>query len=107
LWKNPENIWKKLSTKYKRLIKTENGQTIMDPKEMAQVLADHFKSASDTFNYTQEFQQIKIREEFIPITPDETGVEEYNKLFTIRELYCKGSSPGPDDVHFQMIKELP
>jgi hypothetical protein len=50
---------------------------------MAQEPADHFKSVSDTSNYTQEFQQIKIREEFITITPDETGVEDKNKLFTI------------------------
>jgi hypothetical protein len=62
------------------------------------VLADHFKSVSDTSNYTQEFQQIKKREESITIRPDETGVEDYNKLFTIQELdhvlkCCKGFSP--------------
>jgi hypothetical protein len=59
---------------------TENGQTITKPKEMAQVLADDLKSASDASNYTQEFQQIKMREEAIIITPDETGVEDFNKL---------------------------
>jgi hypothetical protein len=38
--------------------------------------------------------------------------EDYNQPFTIQELNaaletCKGSSPGPDKVHYEMLKNLP
>jgi hypothetical protein len=38
--------------------------------------------------------------------------EEYNLIFSEAEMEyalstCKGSSSGPDDVHYEMLKQLP
>jgi hypothetical protein len=79
---------------------------------MVQVLAEHFKTITDTLNYPPRFQEIKEREEAANIIPYLGEEEDYNTPFAVQELdhalrCCKGSSPGPSDVHYQMIKELP
>jgi ribonuclease HI len=75
-------------------------------------MAVHFQSVSSSTNYTAAFQRLKSDEETkeIEINPA-ANQDEYNQLFCIEELdlalsSCSGSSPGPDHIHYDMLKNL-
>ena len=54
----------------------------------------------------------KKQEEKIKLNFTSSNTEEYNSLFNITELkdaiaVSKDTATGPDDIHYQMLKQLP
>ena len=81
-------------------------------KEIADTLADQYSKVSSNANYSDKFLRWKEREEKEAVVFDEKSEEAYNRIFTLEELkhalhQAKDSSPGPDDLHYQMLKHLP
>ena len=83
----------------------ENDSYITNPKEIANIFANHYYKISEgtTTNTPKN-----------PITLQTTKAAEpeYNKSFTMEELNMaisnmNDSSPGPDNIHNKMIKNLP
>jgi ribonuclease HI len=93
-------------------LRKPNGDIITNPKNMADEMAFHFKSVSSTSNYPTAFQKFKevTEKDEIEIDPN-SNEEEYNQIFSMAELdlalsNCSGSSPGPDHIHYDMLKNL-
>ena len=81
-------------------------------KEIADTFADHFCRVSSSNNCSDKFLDHKQREERSKLDFSSKNQECYNKPFTLGELkhalqQSKDSSPGPDDIHYQMLKHLP
>lgn len=85
---------------------------LTDTKEICEKVAESFVKASSTIDYTNEFRQFKvIQEQNTPIIPEENNNEDYNDKFSIGEMenalnLCKGTSPGPDKIQYEMIKKI-
>lgn len=91
---------------------TVNRITQTDDEAIANALGDAFQAVSSNNAYHAEFQQHKARIEAVPLRISNTSGAEYNCGFQINELEealygLKGSSPGPDNIHYQMITNLP
>lgn len=78
---------------------------------ISNLLAKELQDASSSQNYSPDFKsnvnEIKDMLNTIPKVTVPSNL--YNSNFTIKELEgilrkCKGSSPGPDGVHYDMIK---
>lgn len=93
-----------------------NGVWANSSQEKANMLADCYEKISSDENYSPTFTQHRAKcesdPEFAapPVTSDEG---EMNKDFTIHELEAalksckKGSSPGPDLIHYEMLQQMP
>lgn len=84
---------------------------IKESKEMADYLAEHFSAASSSNSYTAEFQRHKNKIESKRLNIPEGRNEVYNEDICLEELEnalknCNGSSPGPDKIHYDMLKQL-
>ena len=108
------NIIRALSGKKARpnkIILTING-SCSEPQILSNTFGTYFAQVSSTNNYSQEFIQYKtIKEGNVIVFPPDDG-RFYNKPFTIRELEhaiknTTSTSPGPDDIHYDMLKNLP
>ena len=90
-----------------------DGNTVYTKGEdISNKLAKSFSDVSSTNNYSDIFKRHKIQCEQTPLDLNDNNNEQYNRPFTIRELNhalssTKDSSPGPDGIHYQMIKNLP
>lgn len=79
----------------------ENGHQVHDQKKITNILKNTLEETyKDTTNNTNRQQNIP-----------QDNVDRYNDEISLHELeqalaLCKGSSPGPDDIHYEMIKEL-
>ncbi|KAG5873328.1 hypothetical protein JTB14_005308 [Gonioctena quinquepunctata] len=77
---------------------------------MLEILASQIENASSTTNYAPEFAgTMKNRE--IPLNFDTQEVLEYNLPFNFEELetaihVLKNSTPGPDDITNEMLRNL-
>jgi hypothetical protein len=110
-------IWEKIrlsgkpqSNKIIRLRKPDM-RSIKDLREIASELVHHFAKVSATSNYSQEFQKHKERVEITLLAIEMENEEDYIKLYTTDELEmalesCQGTSPGPDNMTYEMIKNL-
>ena len=89
------------------------GNTLLtEPEEIAEALADHYQSVSSNLSYTTSFLETKSKIESRPLRYPELENEPYNQAFTLQELFhvldsVKGSSPGPDRIHYEMLRRLP
>lgn len=106
---------RQISGKYKNNTITSlivDGNLITDTKEICEKIVESFVKASSTNNYTNEFKQFKeIEEVNTPIIPEDYNNEDYNRKFTMDEMetalkVCKGTSPGPDTIQYEMIKKM-
>lgn len=84
-----------------------------DPHVIANLLGKEFQDDSSSQNYNNSFESNinSINEMLAMIEHTNIASYHYNSDFTINELHdtlrkCKGSSPGPDGVHYDMIKHL-
>ncbi|CAL4116097.1 unnamed protein product, partial [Meganyctiphanes norvegica] len=83
-----------------------------DPVEIAKAFGTHFSQVSSTGNYNPAFIRHKIDvEQNIIVFPHDNG-KYYNSIFTMKELThaiknTSNTSPGPDDVHYEMLRNLP
>jgi Reverse transcriptase (RNA-dependent DNA polymerase)/Endonuclease-reverse transcriptase len=92
-------------------LRKPDGRSIEDPREIASELVHHFAKVSATSNYSQDFQEHKARVEKTPLAINMENEEDYNKPYTTEELEialegCQGTSPGPDNITYEMIKNL-
>ena len=75
-------------------------------------LAENFASVSDPSGDAPAFQRVRQREEQQSINFRCDNTEPYNDVFTMEELTsalntAKDTTPGPDNVHYKMLKYLP
>jgi ribonuclease HI len=87
-----------------------NNCLISDPKRIANELADQFTNVSKIARYEKDFVDKMSNAERTPLD-DKSEVENFNQPFTLLELEialknAKGSSPGPDKIHYNMMKNL-
>lgn len=83
----------------------QNNETITNIVEISETLASTFE------NLTNKYDTNILNTTQIYIPTDNQNTLEYNKPITLVELKlvlsdCKGSSPGPDGIHYDMIKNL-
>lgn len=89
-----------------------NGTSVDEPQQIADTLAATISHNSSCNHYTPEFQQYKSRAEKQNLQFKSNNTESYNQLFSVTELQsalrkAHDSAPGPDSVHYQMLKHLP
>ncbi|XP_075167662.1 uncharacterized protein LOC142239777 [Haematobia irritans] len=82
---------------------------ITDRNQIADVMASNFENNSSSRNFSLKFRRYIARKDFKVNTVNNS--EAYNEKFSLIELKsalrsCKGSSPGPDNIRYEMIKNL-
>jgi len=88
------------------------GATIVaDPKDVANVLADHFAEVSSGTHWSQLFLDRKRAEERVPLRFATDDPLPYNEPITISELYqalltCRNTAPGLDEIQYKMVRRL-
>ena len=114
VWKKVNKIKGKYQPKPPPTLKV-NGTTLIKPKEVASVLAEHYASASvKTKNlHRTAHNRALVKRRRAPFSmrgghPDNVLL---NAPFTLKEMEtqldrCKESAPGPDDITISMIKHL-
>ena len=94
-------------------LKDDNGSFITEKENIANKLGKTFEKNSSSKNYSTKFQKIKKDEENKPLNFSTKNTNlRYNKKFTLRDLKrslrkAKDSAPGPDQIHYQILKHLP
>ncbi|XP_068082122.1 serine-rich adhesin for platelets [Anabrus simplex] len=101
--------FKKLRAKARVLIRQSN--IVTDSSSIANHLASHFADLPGSENYHPDFSALKQEAERHQLSFDTQASEDYNMPITKWELHsalalCKGTVPGPDNVHNQMLKHL-
>ena len=66
---------------------------------------------SSSRNYSEKFENIKKQDQKIKTNFTSSSSEDYLSLFNITELkdavaVSKDTATGPDDIHYQMLKDL-
>ena len=93
-------------------LKDPNNISYTTQKEIANRLAESFSSTSSYDNCSPTFQQIQTLQESSPLDFSSNETLDYNLPFTMIELKsalssAANTSPGPDKIHYLMIKYLP
>ena len=88
-----------------------NGHRIHDPKQISNVIGRHLESVGNSLNADAHFRTKKVNAERIIINFETKRELTYNNPFTIIEFEsalasCNRSSPGKDNISFDMIKYL-
>ena len=96
----------------KQYLNGKNGNTITNPKDIANKHAAAFTDNSSSTHYSATFQAIKEQEEKNKINFTSDNTEVYNKPFRLRDLRlsimkAKPRAPGPDGIHNNLLKHLP
>ena len=89
-----------------------NGASVEEPQQIANTLAATISHNSSSGHYSPVFQQYKSQAEKHNLQFKSNNKESYNQLFSLAELQCSlkkshDTAPGPDNVHYQMLKHLP
>ncbi|KAG1708490.1 RNA-directed DNA polymerase from mobile element jockey [Nymphon striatum] len=76
------------------------------------ILLESFCKNSSSENCTGSFRSYKNRAESHQLDFKTTNTEVYNQVFSLEELRrslraSKDTAPGPDSIHYQMLKHLP
>ena len=90
----------------------KNNTHVTSKKDIANTLADNFSEKSSSENYSAKFRKIKDQQEKQKLKFTSDNTENYNSKFSLTELTdalskAHDSSPGPDDIHYQLLKHLP
>ncbi|KAG1713961.1 RNA-directed DNA polymerase from mobile element jockey [Nymphon striatum] len=98
------------SDAYKHL--NVGGTAITSQFGIANALGQSFCRNSSSDNCTGSFRSYKNRAESHQLDFKTTNTEVYNQVFSLEELRrslraSKDTSPGPDSIHYQMLKHLP
>ena len=91
---------------------TTPGGTVTNLQGIVDTLAEAFANISNITNYHPTFRIIKEITESTQLDFNSANNEEYNLPFTLHELNfalssVKSTTPGPDNVHYLMMKSLP
>jgi len=89
-----------------------NNTTIEQPTEIANIIASTIAHNSSSDHYTDSFQRLKSRQEKQEIKFPSDNSESYNVPFSKTELTsairkAHDSATRPDNIHYQMLKNLP
>ena len=89
---------------------TINNEAVGEPIILVETLGKFFAFINSNKNYTNEFILLKNERENEPVIFHNKSTW-YNKPLTMEELEtaldsCSGSSPGLDELHYSMFKEL-
>ena len=89
-----------------------DGEIVTDKKDVTNTLAESFHQNSSSSHYCAEFQAIKERVESKSCSFPEDDGKDYNLPFNMNELIdailkSNNSAPGPDEIHYQIIRHLP
>jgi len=89
-----------------------NNTTIEQPPEIANIIASAIAHNSSSDHYTDSFQRLKSRQEKQEIKFPSDNSESYYLPFSKTELTsairkAHDSATGPDNIHYQMLKNLP
>ncbi|KAG1676583.1 RNA-directed DNA polymerase from mobile element jockey [Nymphon striatum] len=98
------------SDAYKHL--NVGGTAITSQLGIANALGQSFCRNSSSENCTGSFRSYKNRAEKHQLDFKTTNTEVYNQVFSLEELRrslraSKDTAPGPDSIHYQMLKHLP
>ena len=85
----------------------KNNDNLTSKKDIANTLADSFSKNSSSENYTSKFRNIKNQQEKQKLKFTSDNTESYNSELTDALSKAHDTSPGPDDVHYQLLKHLP
>ena len=93
-------------------IKSSNGNMCYSTKDISNALGGNFQKNSSSSNYSQQFQDIKVKKERENLNFQSQNNEKYNLPFKLSELKnsldrSKDTTAGPDDIHYQILKHLP
>ena len=91
------------------------GGRVQDPRDIAEHLADHYHHVSSDENLDPLFLETRATREEALLNPslyESMMNEPYNINFTESELdtalkLYKASATGPDEIHYDMVKNLP
>ena len=111
-----KEIWTKINaisgkhSNQNKIILTINNEAIGEPIILVETLGKFFAFINSNKNYTNEFLLLKNERENEPVIFHSKSTW-YNKPLTMEELEtaldsCSGSSPGLDELHYSMFKEL-
>lgn len=87
-------------------------QMVTNHLEMCEILANHYERVYSDQDLDPDFAEYKaLHERFDIFMPEDFVGNYFNLPFTRFELLyalsdCKGSSPGPDNIHYDFIKKL-
>lgn len=90
---------------------TINNQQITNTVEISNALGRHYQNTSSSNHYSTKFLAYKTTAESSQLCveePNEYDMENFNSEFTFEEMNmafgrCKGSSPGDDNITYEMI----
>jgi hypothetical protein len=107
-------VWVKIKAisgkNYRKMIRTlkiSEGNLKTNWKEKSQLLADQFKTTSHDSNYSADFIKRKRRGELQTISPElDQGLPFSEAEMEYALSTCKGFLPGPDDLHYEMLKHM-
>ena len=90
----------------------KNNTHVTSKKDIANTLADKFSEKSSAENFSAKFRKIKDQQEKQKLKFTSDNSESYNSKFSLTELTdalskAHDSSPGPDDIHYQLLKHFP
>ena len=90
----------------------KNNTHVTSKKDIANTLADNFSEKSSSENHSAKFRKIKDQQEKQKLKFTSDNSESYNSKCSLTELTdalskAHDSSPGPDDIHYQLLKHLP
>ena len=82
-----------------------------DPVDIVKTLANTIATHSSLANCSDLFLSLKTRVEKNKINFNSVNEEAYNSWFSVRELdsaisEARNTSPGPDDIPYQLLKEI-
>ena len=118
---NEKTPIKKIWRKFKKISGTSKaqakhpikhkGKIYHDDNDIANILGEELQYVSSNENYDQPFKKQKIKEEKKRIDFTTKDKLYYNVPITIEELNhalnsCRSTAPGPDLIHFDMIKNI-
>lgn len=88
-----------------------NDQLVVDKPLILNELGKTLAATSSSENYSANFLIHKNLVESSMLDVSSNNTEPYNCMFSLHEVNaalnkCKGSSPGPDNIHYDMIKRL-
>ena len=113
VWSMVQKLTGKKGPGHLNHLKDDQGDFITDHKDISNKFASTFSHNSSSNNYSQEFRDnTKTPEENTPLDFSDNNFHKYNKKFKLRDLKrsikrAKLSSPGPDEIHYLILKNLP
>ncbi|WP_218669320.1 RNA-directed DNA polymerase, partial [Solemya velum gill symbiont] len=110
VWKTIRSMQGKTSSTIPSHLRDDNS-SITGLKEMSNHLGQQFAHNSSSANSSPAFISHRQTQETVPIDFTSSNSENYNALFSLKELDAISSShstcPGTDEIHYSMLSHLP